>query len=56
MSHYSDVQQHYLSPDDITRFNKIAIQGTPQMAVEKDAIAYRQSTHYSNSKCTLPLH
>ena len=56
MSHYSDVQQHYLSPDDITIFNKIVIQGTPQMAVDKDARAHRQSTHYSNYKCTLPLY
>ena len=27
-------------------FNKIAIQGTPQMAVDKEAISlYRESTH-----------
>ena len=31
--------------DDLTRFNKIAIQGTPQMAVDKEARAYRESTH-----------
>ena len=30
---------------DLTGFNKIAIQGTPQMAVDKEAIAYRESTH-----------
>ena len=30
---------------DLTRFNKIAIQGTPQMAVDKEARAYRESTH-----------
>ena len=29
----------------IRRFNKIAIQGTPQMAVDKEARAYRESTH-----------
>ena len=29
----------------LTRFNKIAIQGTPQMAVDKEARAYRESTH-----------
>ena len=30
----------------LTRFNKIAINGTPQMAVDKEAIiAYRESTH-----------
>ena len=29
----------------LTRFNKIAIQGTPQMAVDKEAIiCYREST------------
>ena len=26
-------------------FNKIAIQGTPQMAVDSEAKAYRESTH-----------
>ena len=30
---------------DLTRFNKIAIQGTPQMAVDKEARAHRESTH-----------
>ena len=30
---------------DLTRFNKIAIQGTPHMAVDKEARAYRESTH-----------
>ena len=29
----------------LTRFNKIAIQGTPQMAVDEEARAYRESTH-----------
>ena len=29
----------------LTIFNKIAIQGTPQMAVDKEARAYRESTH-----------
>ena len=29
-----------LQVEDLTRFNKIAIQGTPQMA------AYRESTHF----------
>ena len=29
----------------LTRFTKIAIQGTPQMAVDKEARAYRESTH-----------
>ena len=29
----------------LTRFNKIAIQGTTQMAVDKEARAYRESTH-----------
>ena len=39
--------------DDLTRFNKIAIQGTPQMAVDKEAI--RLSRVYSyDSKCTCP--
>ena len=30
---------------DLTRFNKIAIQGTPQMAVDKEARAYQEYTH-----------
>ena len=30
---------------DLTRFNKIVIQETPQMAVDKEARAYRESTH-----------
>ena len=29
----------------LTRLNKIAIQGTPQMSVDKEARAYRESTH-----------
>ena len=29
----------------LTRFNKISIQGTPQMAVDKEARPYRESTH-----------
>ena len=28
-----------------SRFNKIAIHGTPQMAVDKEARAYRESIH-----------
>ena len=39
---------------DLTRFNKIAIQGAPQMAVDKEAISLsRVHSHYS--KCNLPL-
>ena len=30
---------------DVTRFNKIVIPGTPQMAVDKEARAHRESTH-----------
>ena len=37
---------HVFRPGNvITRFNKIAIQGTHQMAVDKEARAYRESTH-----------
>ena len=39
----------------LTRFNKIAIQGTHQMAVDKEAISLSKVYSYSNSKCTLPL-
>ena len=38
----------------LTRFNKIAIQGAPQMAVDKEAISLsRVYSHYS--KCNVPL-
>ena len=45
----------------VTRFNKIAIQGTPQMTVDKEAIGFRESTHIvilcvpcSYTKCNPP--
>ena len=45
----------------LTRFNKIAFQGTPQMAIDKDARAYRESIHIvilsvscPYTKCNLP--
>ena len=37
----------------LTRFNKIAIQGTPQMAVDKEAISLSRVYSY-DSKCTCP--
>ena len=41
-------QENEPSPEfnfhDLTRFNKIAIQATAQMAVDKEALAYRKST------------
>ena len=33
-----NVQEVIKAEKDLTRFNKIAIQGTPQMAVDKEAI------------------
>ena len=36
---------------DLTRFNKIAIQGTPQMAVDKEAISLSRVYSY-DFKCT----
>ena len=39
----------------ITRFNKIAIQLTPQMAVDKEAISLISSVYSYYSKCNLPL-
>ena len=46
-----------LDPVSLTRFNKTAIQGIPQMAVDKEAIAYRVSTHnIVIIRCTLPLY
>ena len=41
-------------PDNsiLTRFNKIAIQGTPQMAVDKEAISLsRVYSYYSKYTC-----
>ena len=45
----------------LTRFNKNAIQGTPQIVVDKEDRAYRESTHVlilsvpcSYTKCNLP--
>ena len=48
---------HRLSIElDLTRFNKIVIQGTPQMAVDKETICLSRVYSYSNSKCTLTLY
>ena len=38
----------------LTRFNKIAIQGTPQMAVDKEAICVSRVYSYY-LKCNFPL-
>ena len=40
--------------DDLTRFNKIAIKGAPQMAVDKEAISLSRVYSYY-SKCNLSL-
>ena len=39
---------------DLTRFNNIAIQGTPQMAVDKEAICLSRVYSYY-PKCNFPL-
>ena len=39
---------------DLKRFNKIAIQGAPQMAVDKEAISLSRVYSYY-SKCNLPF-
>ena len=49
-------ESHKWKMYDLTRFKKIAIEGTPQMAVDKEAIAYQESTHIVIYKCTLPLY
>ena len=46
---YSVLESSYL-----TRFNKIAIQGAPQMVVDKEAISISRVYSYY-SKCNLPL-
>ena len=40
---------------DLTRFNKIAIQGTPQMAVDKEALICLSRVYSYYFKCTFPL-
>ena len=40
---------------DLTRFNKIAIQGTPQMAVDKDALICLSRVYSYYFKCNFPL-
>ena len=40
---------------DLTRFNKIAIQGTPQMTVDKEAILCLLRVYSYYFKCNLPL-
>ena len=40
---------------DLTRLNKIAIQGAPQMTVDKEAISLsRVYSYYSNLSVTVP--
>ena len=61
---HPEVSQHvYMSPMTIpvlhpssclTRFNKIAIQGTPQMAVDNEAICLSRVCSYY-PKCNFPL-
>ena len=54
---FEDALKHWTGKQDLTRFNKIAIQGAPQMAVDKEAIeGLSLSRVYSYySKCNLPL-
>ena len=40
---------------DLTRFNKIAIQGTPQMAVDKEALICLSRVYSYYFKCNFPL-
>ena len=40
---------------DLTRFNKIAIQGTPQIAVDNEALICLSRVYSYYSKCNLPL-
>ena len=59
LHHHSDgrIDLHGLAVSlyiDLTRFNKIAIQGTPQMAVDKEAICLSRVYSYY-PKCNFPL-
>ena len=40
---------------DLTRFNKIAIQGTPQMAVDKEALICLSRVYSYYFKCNFPF-
>ena len=58
----SPSHSHSLSPSIplsrvlcLTRFNKIAIQGTPQMAVDKEAIICLSRVYSYYFKCNFPL-
>ena len=50
----SSMEKKRSAIDDLTRFNKITIQGTPQMAVDKEAICLSRVYSYYY-KCNLPL-
>ena len=50
----SSVRPSFVRACDLTRFNKIAIQGTPQMAVDKEAICLSRVYSYY-PKCNFPL-
>ena len=41
--------------DYLTSFNKIAIQGTPHMAVDKEAIICLSRVYSNYFKCNFPL-
>ena len=51
---YADDNTLSYSHHNLTRFNKIAIQGTPQMAVDKEAICLSRVYSYY-PKCNFPL-
>ena len=50
----SSCARHISHLKDLTRFNKIAIQGTPQMAVDNEAICLSRVYSYY-PKCNFPL-
>ena len=48
------LREYIIQNIHLTRFNKIAIQGAHQMAVDKEAISLSRVYSYY-SKCNLPL-
>ena len=51
----TDASSESTIPPIFTRFNKIAIQGTPQMAVDKEALICLSRVYSYYFKCNVPL-
>ena len=52
---FCQLRAHQFCQQYLTRFNKIAIQGTPRTAVDKEAIVCLSRVYSYYSKCNFPL-